>query len=55
MTNPLLANTLERIANDPEDFYTGDLAKDILADLHDAGRSDICGCLNKNINKILLI
>ena len=28
-----LAVTLERIAADPESFYTGELAEDILADL----------------------
>ena len=30
-----LAVTLERIAADPESFYTGELADDILADLAD--------------------
>jgi len=34
---PKLAKTLERIRDDPEDFYNGELAKDILQDIKDGG------------------
>ena len=34
---PKLAKTLERIRNDPEDFYNGELAKDIVQDIQDGG------------------
>lgn len=38
MTNPLLGNTLERIAGGGADeFYRGQLVQDILMDLHDHG------------------
>ena len=34
---PKFAKTLERIRNDPEDFYNGELAKDIVQDIKDGG------------------
>ena len=34
---PKFARTLERIRNDPEDFYYGDLAKDVVKDIQDGG------------------
>lgn len=34
---PKLAKTLERIRDDPEDFYNGELAKDIVQDIKDGG------------------
>ena len=33
---PKLAFTMEIIARNPESFYTGDLAKDIIKDIQDA-------------------
>ena len=32
-----MANTLRRIAEDPDNFYNGDLAKDIASDLEQVG------------------
>ena len=37
ITNKLLANTLRKIAKNPEDFYTGSLAENIVKDIRDAG------------------
>jgi len=37
LTNKLLASTLKKIQNNPDDFYTGDLAKEIVQDIKDAG------------------
>ena len=34
---PKLARTLERIRDDPEGFYNGELAKDIVQDIQDGG------------------
>lgn len=34
---PRFAKTLERISNNPEDFYYGELAKDIVQDSKDGG------------------
>ncbi|KAL9980089.1 hypothetical protein ACROYT_G008632 [Oculina patagonica] len=34
---PKFARTLERIRDDPEDFYNGELAKDIVQDIKDGG------------------
>ena len=34
---PKLAKTLERIRDDPEGFYNGSLAKDIVQDIKDGG------------------
>ncbi|XP_020894577.1 glutathione hydrolase 1 proenzyme isoform X2 [Exaiptasia diaphana] len=34
---PKLARTLERISENPEDFYTGELAKDIVSEIKEAG------------------
>jgi len=34
---PKYAKTLERIRDDPEDFYNGELAKDIVQDIKDGG------------------
>ena len=34
---PKFAKTLERIRDDPEDFYNGELAKDIVQDIKDGG------------------
>lgn len=34
---PKLARTLETIRDDPESFYTGDLAKEIVKDIQDNG------------------
>ena len=34
---PKLAKTLERIRDDPEDFYNGELAKDIVQDIKNGG------------------
>ena len=34
---PKLAKTLERIRNDPDSFYNGELAKDIVKDIKDRG------------------
>lgn len=34
---PKLARTLERIRDNPEDFYTGELAKDIVKEITEAG------------------
>ena len=34
---PKFADTLERIRNDPEGFYNGELAKDIVQDIKDGG------------------
>lgn len=34
---PKFAKTLERIRDNPEDFYNGELAKDIVQDVKDAG------------------
>ena len=38
LKDPLLANTLSRIAKDPMEFYQGGLAKEIIADIQEAGR-----------------
>ena len=38
MKYPLLGKTLEEIANDPNSFYNGALADDILADITEAGK-----------------
>ena len=35
--NKPLANTLRKIAQNPEDFYTGSLAENIVKDVQDAG------------------
>ena len=35
--NPALASTLKKIQVNPEDFYTGGLAEDIVKDIRDAG------------------
>ena len=35
--DPALGKTLERIRDNPEDFYTGALAEDIVKDIQDAG------------------
>lgn len=35
--NKPLANTLKKIAANPDDFYTGALAEDIVKDIQDAG------------------
>ncbi|XP_065664152.1 glutathione hydrolase 1 proenzyme [Hydra vulgaris] len=37
ITNKQLANTLRMIAKNPEDFYTGPLAENIVKDIRDAG------------------
>jgi len=37
LVNPEFAKTLEVIRDDPEDFYTGELAKQIVKDVKDAG------------------
>lgn len=37
LTNPLLADTLERISNDPNTFYNGTLAQEIVDDITEAG------------------
>jgi len=34
---PKLAKTLERISDDPEDFYTGKLAEDIVREIKEGG------------------
>ncbi len=34
---PLVTRTLRRIQDDPEDFYTGLIAKEIVEDMHDIG------------------
>lgn len=34
---PKFARTLERIRDDPNDFYNGDLAKDVVQDIQDGG------------------
>lgn len=34
---PIFAKTLERIRDDPQDFYNGELAKDIVQDSQDGG------------------
>ena len=34
---PKLARTLERIRDNPDDFYDGELAKDIVQDIKDGG------------------
>ena len=34
---PKFAETLERIRDDPEDFYNGELAKDIVQNINDGG------------------
>lgn len=34
---PMFATTLETIRDDPESFYTGELAKDIVKDIQDGG------------------
>ena len=38
MTNEKLGDTLTRIAEDPEDFYTGTLAQDIVDDIAEYGK-----------------
>ena len=37
LTNKPLANTLRKIATNPDDFYTGALAENIIKDIQDAG------------------
>ena len=37
LKDPKLANTLRRIAQDPDNFYNGELAEDIAADLAQVG------------------
>src|SRR5580704_16339573 len=37
LRQPVLARTLERIANDPEDFYHGKMAQQLVADLKKGG------------------
>ena len=39
LVNNRLADTMQRIADDPETFYTGNLADDIIADLQEHGES----------------
>jgi len=41
LVNPRLAKTLRTIAEDPMSFYTGQLARDIVADLQDYGEHRI--------------
>lgn len=41
MINKKFAKTLRRIAADPDDFYTGELAKDIVADIAEYGNVNI--------------
>ena len=36
LKNTLLANTLEKIKNNPNDFYTGSLAQDVVQDIRAA-------------------
>ena len=36
LKNPALANTLEKIKNNANDFYTGSLAQDVIKDIQDA-------------------
>ena len=38
MRRPLLGRTLRRIADDPDTFYKGSLASDIVSDLQERGR-----------------
>lgn len=38
LRRPKLALTLRRIANDPISFYSGSLADDIVADIHERGK-----------------
>ena len=40
--DPVLAQTMQRIADDPHTFYEGGLAGDIIDDLNDAGKFLIC-------------
>lgn len=35
---PKLADTFEKIADDPHTFYNGSLADDIVADIREAGK-----------------
>ncbi len=37
MKRPLYADTLQKIADNPMDFYTGDLAQDIVDDIWERG------------------
>ena len=38
--DPKLAETLKTIGEDPMSFYTGELAENILEDLHEYGKKD---------------
>ena len=39
ITDPVLAQTMRKIANDPHAFYNGSLAADIIQDLMEEGTS----------------
>ena len=41
ITDPKLAVTMQRIADDPMSFYTGTLANDIIADLEEYGTNPL--------------